>query len=99
MGKKKSGIANAASELKLGGGAQFWAYISPQKNTAELITNWEVIISQGNWTDSISSQNPTKQIQTPPFHPSPTSRFGSAFYDTAFLPKSLNACANVYAEK
>ena len=65
MGKKKSGIANAASVLKLGGGAQFWAYISPQNNTAELITNWEVIISQGNWTDSITSQNPTKQIQTP----------------------------------
>ena len=60
-----SGIANSSNELKLGGGAQFWVYLSPQNNTANVVKGWSVTLSQGNWSDSITSENPTKQIQTP----------------------------------
>ncbi|WP_336961031.1 hypothetical protein [Chryseobacterium contaminans] len=57
--------ANSSGQLQLGGGAQFWVYLSPQNDTAKMITKWRVTFSQGNWNDSISSDNPTKQIQTP----------------------------------
>lgn len=57
--------ANSSGQLQLGGGAQFWVYLSPQNNTAKMISTWRVTFSQGNWSDSISSENPTKQIQTP----------------------------------
>ncbi len=57
--------ANSTGQLQLGGGAQFWVYLSPQNDTAKMITKWRVTFSQGNWSDSISSDNPTKQIQTP----------------------------------
>ncbi|MBQ4819176.1 hypothetical protein [Aquimarina sp. MMG016] len=60
-----SGLANANSELKLGGGAQFWVYLSPQNDTAKVVKGWSVTLSQGNWSDSITSENPTKQIKTP----------------------------------
>jgi len=55
----------ASDEMKLGGGAKFWVYISPQKNTAEVVQNWIVTFSQGKWKESITSKNPTKTIQTP----------------------------------
>lgn len=57
--------ANSTGQLQLGGGAQFWVYLSSQNDTAKMITKWRVTFSQGNWSDSISSDNPTKQIQTP----------------------------------
>ena len=60
-----SGLANSKSDIKLGGGAQFWVYLSPQNNTANVVKGWSVKFSQGNWSDSITSDNPTKQIQTP----------------------------------
>ncbi len=60
-----SGLANSKSDIKLGGGAQFWVYLSPQNNTANVVKGWSVKFTQGNWTDSISSDNPTKQIKTP----------------------------------
>lgn len=59
------GIANSPEKVKLGNGAQFWAYISPHNNTAQHIGKWRVTLSQGNWKDSIDSDNPTKQLQTP----------------------------------
>jgi len=65
MENSKLGLANAQSQLSLGGGAQFWAYLSPQNDTAKMITTWRVSLSQGNWADSITSENPTKQIKTP----------------------------------
>ena len=65
MDSTQLGVANSASELKLGGGAQFWAYLSPKNNTAKMITNWEVTISQGSWSATVNNKNPTKQIQTP----------------------------------
>lgn len=57
----------SAGELELGGGAQFWAYISPQNNTAQNVTNWKVTLQQqdGNWTGTITSQNPQQILQTP----------------------------------
>ncbi|WP_160140232.1 hypothetical protein [Chryseobacterium sp. c4a] len=57
--------ANSSAQLQLGGGAQFWVYLCPHNDTAKMITKWRVTFSQGNWSDSISSDNPTKQIHTP----------------------------------
>jgi len=58
-------LNNISDEIKLGGGAKFWVYVSPQKNTAAVVKNWIVTFSQGNWKESITSKNPTKIIQTP----------------------------------
>lgn len=65
MDTKQAGLANSATELKLGAGAQFWVYLSPDNNTAKMIGKWRVTFTQGNWKDEINSENPTKQIQTP----------------------------------
>ncbi len=65
MSLQTIGIANSAKELKLGGGAQFWVYISPQNKTSEMITKWRVTFSQGKWHGVISSDDPTQQLQTP----------------------------------
>ncbi|WP_027387443.1 hypothetical protein [Chryseobacterium gregarium] len=61
----KSYNANSSGQVQLGGGAQFWVYISPQNDTVKMITQWKVTFSQGNWSDMISSENPTQQIKTP----------------------------------
>jgi len=58
-------LNNISDEIKLGGGAKFWVYVSPQKNTAAVVNNWIVTFSQGCWKESITSKNPTKIIQTP----------------------------------
>ena len=34
-----------AATDQLGGGAQFWVYISPQNETAEIVTDWTVRLS------------------------------------------------------
>ena len=62
-----NGIANVEGNLELGGGARFWAYISPQEETSKFVTKWTVKIEQkdGNWAGSISSDKPTTQLQTP----------------------------------
>ncbi|WP_294211377.1 hypothetical protein [uncultured Chryseobacterium sp.] len=57
--------ANSSGQLVVGGGAQFWAYLSPENDTSKMITQWKVTFSQGNWSDSISNENPTKQLKTP----------------------------------
>ncbi len=61
------GKANITGTLKLGKGAQFWAYVSPSNNTSKNVTKWEVILQQtdGNWTGKITSDNPEQQLQTP----------------------------------
>jgi hypothetical protein len=51
--------------LKLGGGAQFWVYISPQNNTDKVVTKWSVQFQQGNWTGTINSDRPRQILQTP----------------------------------
>ena len=57
--------ANSSGQVTLGNGAQFWVYLSPQNDTSKMISTWRVTFSQGDWSDFISSENPTKQIQTP----------------------------------
>ncbi len=61
----KNVTVNSPDQINLGGGAQFWVYLSPQNNTQEMISTWRVTFSQGDWSGVISSENPTKQIQTP----------------------------------
>ena len=51
--------------MKLGKGAQFWVYLSPQNNTAEVVKGWSVTFTQGNWSGTISSEKPEEQLQTP----------------------------------
>lgn len=51
--------------LEVGGGARFWAYISPQNDTAKNVTKWAVNFEQGNWAGSITSENPQEILQTP----------------------------------
>lgn len=65
MNSQTIGKANSAETVKLGNGAQFWVYLSPQNNTSEMITKWSVTFSQGQWSGVISSDNPTQQLQTP----------------------------------
>ncbi len=62
-----SGTANVSKSFQLGDGAQFWAYISPMNDTAKNVTTWEVRLEQmdGNWSGSITSDNPTETLQTP----------------------------------
>ena len=57
----------ASGEVTLGNGAQFWAYISPQNETAKYVHDWTVTISQqdGNWSGSITSKDPYVNLQTP----------------------------------
>lgn len=52
---------------QVGKGAKFWAYISPQNNTAKAVTKWQVTITQqdGSWIGNINSTNPTETLQTP----------------------------------
>lgn len=65
MDNSNQGVANSEAQVNLGGGAQFWVYLSPQNNTSKMITTWQVHFSQGNWSGTISSKNPTQQLQTP----------------------------------
>jgi len=55
------------ARFKGGGGAQFWAYVSPQHETEKHVTKWMVKLEQkdGNWSDFISSDDPAKILQTP----------------------------------
>src|SRR5919109_1831497 len=51
--------------IQLGNGAQFWAYVSPSNNTAACLTSWAVIVSQGDWSGMITSNDPYLKLQTP----------------------------------
>ncbi len=59
------GLANTSEQINLGGGAQFWVYLSPQNETKDRVKGWSVTFSQGNWSDTIDANNPTKVIKTP----------------------------------
>lgn len=50
------------------GCAHFWAYVSPQHQTDKYVTKWIVKFEQkdGNWSDFINSDDPTKILSTPP---------------------------------
>lgn len=65
MSTETLGTANSTGTLVVGKGAQFWVYLSPQNDTAKMIQRWRVIFQQGTWSATISSDNPTEQIQTP----------------------------------
>lgn len=54
-----------ALQLSTAAGAVFWAYISPQNNTDQVVTDWSVTLTQGNWIGTITSANPQQQLQTP----------------------------------
>lgn len=62
-----AGVANVQGTLKLGNGAMFWAYVSPQQETDKYVTKWSVTVQQkdGNWAGTITSDNPDQQLQTP----------------------------------
>jgi hypothetical protein len=60
-----SGKANVDGTFQLGDGAQFWAYVSPSNETPKNVTAWKVTISSGDWSDTISSDNPQQQLKTP----------------------------------
>ena len=67
MDESPNNIEEMKKTVKLGNGAQFWAYISPQNETSKYVTKWQVKIEQtnGNWVGIIDSANPRKQLQTP----------------------------------
>jgi hypothetical protein len=54
-------------QLTVGNGAKFWAYLSPEYNTPQFVTEWNIQIQQenGNWADVISSADPGYAPQTP----------------------------------
>jgi hypothetical protein len=60
-------ISEIRGQVELGNGAQFWAYISPQNNTENVVSHWEVRLQQqdGNWTGKITYENPQQILQTP----------------------------------
>lgn len=60
-----AGVQNVEGTLELGGGAQFWVYISPKNDTAKYLKKWKVTFSQGKWSGTISSDNPQQQLKTP----------------------------------
>ncbi len=53
--------------LEVGGGARFWAYISPQNDTENRVTKWEVQLSgqDNNWEGKITSADPHRILETP----------------------------------
>jgi hypothetical protein len=62
-----SNVEEMQDKVQLGGGAQFWAYISGQNETPSRVTEWQVQIEQtdGNWIGTITSDNPREILQTP----------------------------------
>ena len=62
-----SNVEEVRGELELGGGAQFWAYVSGEYETPARVTKWAVRIEQidGNWTGIITSDDPHATLQTP----------------------------------
>ena len=67
MSTHPDNIAVVKDRIALGGGARFWAYISPQNKTAQSVTRWEVRIEQtdGNWFGVITSDDPEMILETP----------------------------------
>ena len=65
MNLTKEQLQGVKETAQLGGGAQFWAYISPMNDTKDIVTKWKVTFTQGNWSGSIDSENPTTMLKTP----------------------------------
>jgi hypothetical protein len=62
-----SNVEEIRESVQLGGGAQFWAYVSGQNETPTRVTQWSVQIEQidGNWVGTITSDDPRQMLQTP----------------------------------
>jgi hypothetical protein len=62
-----AGKANVENLLLSFNGARFWAYISPDNDTENNVTEWSVTVQQtnGDWIGTITSENPTQILQTP----------------------------------
>ena len=60
-----AGIPNVENPLVIGDGAQFIVYLSPQHETTQKVTEWQVVFEQGDWEGRITSANPTQMLQTP----------------------------------
>jgi hypothetical protein len=62
-----SNVEELKGELQLGGGAQFWAYVSPQNETPARVTSWAVDIqhTDGDWSGTITSADPRATLKTP----------------------------------
>ena len=56
-----------SGKVTLGGGALFWAYISPSNDTEKYVKDWAVKLEQqnGNWSGTITSKDPHANLQTP----------------------------------
>ncbi|MDR1705711.1 MAG: hypothetical protein LBS19_13645 [Clostridiales bacterium] len=61
------GTANVSKSFGLGGGAQFFAYISPNNDTPKLLKKWRIILQHttSNWMGEINSDNPSEHLKTP----------------------------------
>jgi hypothetical protein len=64
MADEQGDFEQVGSVADLGGGAYFWVYLSPQNETAEIVKDWTVTLSQGDWTASISSNQDPPVLQT-----------------------------------
>lgn len=53
--------------IPLGGGAQFWAYISSQNHTDQVVTRWRIHLEHttSDWMGDITSDNPQTLLKTP----------------------------------
>ena len=51
----------------IGGGVEFWVYISPQNETSKFLTEWKVVIEHEDtkWIGVINSDNPKEILKTP----------------------------------
>ncbi len=60
-------MAAKTLELAAGKGAQFWVYISPNNDTAKVVTKWSVTYTHqdSNWIGTITSADPQEILQTP----------------------------------
>jgi hypothetical protein len=67
MSPQPDNIEEMKAKYQGGGGAQFWAYISPQHETEKNVTKWMVKFEQedGNWSDFVDYRDPTKIVKTP----------------------------------
>lgn len=62
-----SDVEEIRGKVQVGGGAQFWAYVSGQNETPSRVTKWSVRIEQidGNWAGEITSDDPQAMLKTP----------------------------------
>lgn len=60
-------VTNEKIKLGDGDGVQFWAYVSPQRDTERIITKWKVHLEHttSNWMGDITSDDPEAILRTP----------------------------------